>query len=139
MPDTTTKRLFAVVCAPLAPERNKDTTSLHKAFDPMAESAQTGTCMDSIEQAYRSGHSLGKAAQDLRYGLRTLGRAPGFAVISILVMALGIGATTSLFTIVRSVLLKALPFQSPDKLVMVYEHFRKNETPYTMVAPGDFH
>jgi predicted permease len=105
----------------------------------MAESAQTGTRMDSIEQPHRLGNSLGKAAQDLRYGLRTLGRAPGFAVISILVMALGIGATTSLFTIVRSVLLKALPFENPDKLVMVYEHFRKNETPYSMVAPGDFH
>ena len=39
-------------------------------------------------------------------------------------MALGIGATTSLFTIVRSVLLKPLPFRDPDNLVMVYEHFR---------------
>ena len=81
---------------------------------------------------------MGKTAQDLRYGLRTLGRAPGFAVISILVMALGVGATTSLFTIVRAVLLKALPFEDPDKLVMVYEHSRKSDAPYSMVAPGDF-
>jgi hypothetical protein len=103
--------------------------SFHWVFDLVAKSAQTGIRMDSIEQPHRLGNSLGKAAQDLRYGLRTLGRAPGFAVISILVMALGIGATTSLFTIVRSVLLKALPFESPDKLVMVYEHFRKNDTP----------
>lgn len=95
--------------------------------------------MGSIEQIHRLRNSIGKAAYDLRYGFRTLGRAPGFTVISILVMALGIGATTSLFTIVRSVLLKALPFESPDKLVMVYEHFRKNDTPYNTVAPGDFH
>ena len=47
-----------------------------------------------------------------------------FRCTAILVMALGIGATTSLFTIVRSVLLKPLPFRDPDKLVMVYEHFR---------------
>src|SRR5262252_945215 len=55
-----------------------------------------------------------KAWRDLRYGLRTLRRAPGFSVVAILVMTLGIGATTSLFTIVRSVLLKPLPFHDPD-------------------------
>ena len=54
-------------------------------------------------------------------------------------MALGIGATTSLFTIVRSVLLKPLPFRDPDKLVMVYEHYRKQSGyPYNVVAPADF-
>ena len=68
---------------------------------------------------------LEKFLRDLRYGVRTLTRSPGFAFTAILVMALGIGATTSLFTIVRSVLLKPLPFRDPDKLVMVYEHFRE--------------
>ena len=67
---------------------------------------------------------LEKFLRDLRYGVRTLTRSPGFAFTAILVMALGIGATTSLFTIVRSVLLKPLPFRDPDNLVMVYEHFR---------------
>jgi hypothetical protein len=55
-------------------------------------------------------------------------------------MALGIGASTSLFTIVRSVLLKPLPFRDPDKLVMLYEHFRQdNQVPYNVVAPADFY
>ena len=49
---------------------------------------------------------------------------PGFSLIAILVMALCIGAATSLFTIVRSVLLRPLPFRDPGQLVMVYEHFR---------------
>ena len=53
---------------------------------------------------------LEKCLRDMRYGARTLTRSPGFSLISILVMALGIGATTSLFTIVRAVLLKPLPF-----------------------------
>ncbi len=77
--------------------------------------------------------------RDLRYGARTLLRSPGFSLTAIVVMSLGIGATTSLFTIVRSVLLRPLPFRDPDKLVMLYERFRQQpESPYNVVAPADF-
>jgi len=78
--------------------------------------------------------------RDIRYGTRTLMRSPGFTLISILVMALGIGATTSLFTIVRAVLLKPLPFVDSDKLIAVYEHFRESTDGdgFNVVAPGDF-
>jgi predicted permease len=86
-----------------------------------------------------SGHWFESVWRDLRYGLRTLVRTPGFSLMAILVMALGIGATTSLFTLVRSVLLRPLPFREPDKLVMLYEHFRQQpESPYNVVAPADF-
>src|SRR5579863_2443661 len=64
---------------------------------------------------------LESLARDLRYSLRTLRRTPGFTVIAILVMALGIGANVALFTVVRGVLLKPLPFDDPDRLVMLYE------------------
>jgi len=82
--------------------------------------------------------------RDLRIGIRTLLRTPGFAVIAIGVMALCIGAATSLFTVVRSVLLRPLPFEDPDKLVMVYEHFRDPSMNaqgfnYNNVAPGDYY
>src|SRR5271168_2911311 len=83
---------------------------------------------------------LEKFLRDLRYAVRTLTRSPAFALTAILVMALGIGATTSLFTIVRAVLLKPLPFRDPDNLVMVYEHFR-TETGgegFNPVASADF-
>jgi len=82
--------------------------------------------------------------RDVRYGVRTLSRSRGFSLIAIAVMALCIGAATSLFTIVRSVLLKPLPFRDPDNLTMVYEHFR-NDTAnqehfnYNVVAPGDYY
>jgi predicted permease len=76
--------------------------------------------------------------RDLRYGTRTLLRTPGFSVTAIMVMALGIGATTSLFTVVRSVLLRPLPFRDPDKLVMLYERFRQQPDSYNVVAPADF-
>ena len=58
---------------------------------------------------------------DVRYSARTLVRTPGFAVIAILVMALGIGANVALFTVVRSVVLKPLPYRDPGQLVTIYE------------------
>src|SRR5271170_2528106 len=82
--------------------------------------------------------------RDARIGVRTLLRTPGFALIAILVMALCIGAATSLFTVMRSVLLRPLPFNDPSKLVMVYEHFRDpsmnaQQFNYNAVAPADYY
>ena len=65
--------------------------------------------------------ALESLLRDLRYGARTLRRAPGFASIAIGIMALGIGANVALFTVVRGVLLKPLPFAEPDRLLMLYE------------------
>lgn len=59
--------------------------------------------------------------RDLRYGLRTLCRTPGFTSIAIVVMALGIGANVALFTVFRSVLLKPLSYSNPDRLALIYE------------------
>lgn len=59
--------------------------------------------------------------RDLRLSVRTLRRTPGFTCIAVIVMALGIGANVALFTVVRSVLLKPLPFADPDRLLMLYE------------------
>ena len=87
-----------------------------------------------------SWYSLEKLGGDLKYGTRTLLRSPGFAFVSVLVMALGIGATTSLFTMVRAVLLRPLPFRDSGKLVMLYEHYRQNQggDGFNAVAPGDY-
>jgi predicted permease len=97
------------------------------------------TLLREEARTFWSWNWLGGLWRDLGYGGRTLLRTPGFSLTAILVMALGIGATTSLFTIVRSVLLRPLPFHDPDKLVMLYEHFRQqSEFPYNVVAPADF-
>ena len=87
---------------------------------------------------------LTNIGHDVKYAFRTLSRAPGFSIIAVSVMALCIGAATSLFTIVRSVLLRPLPFRDPGRLVMVFEHYRsvKANTPdfnYNIVAPADFY
>jgi putative ABC transport system permease protein len=77
-------------------------------------------------------------ARNLRHGTRTLARTPGFAIAAILVMALGIGTTTALFTIVHAVLLQPLPFKAPDRLLRLYEHSSDDKFPHNQVAPGIF-
>jgi predicted permease len=83
---------------------------------------------------------LERFVRHLKYGVRTLWRSPSFSIVSVLVMALGIGTTTSLFTIVRAVLLRPLPFRDPGNLVMLYEHYRQNAggDGFNAVAPGDY-
>ncbi len=75
--------------------------------------------------------------REVRHGIRGLRRTPGFAVIAVLVMALGIGANVALFTVVRSVLLKPLPFRDPGRLMMVYESNIKGDD-HNVVAGGVF-
>jgi predicted permease len=87
---------------------------------------------------------LTHVGRDLKYAFRTLSRTPGFSIIAVVVMALCIGAATSLFTIVRSVLLRPLPFRDPGRLVIVLERSRgagatAPDSNIHPVAPADFY
>src|ERR1700747_155726 len=78
--------------------------------------------------------------QDLRLGLRVLRKNPAFTTIVILTLALGIGANTAIFSVVYTVLLKALPYPQADRLVMVYEnvHLANYQNSRNTPSAGNF-
>src|SRR5689334_18139935 len=75
---------------------------------------------------------------DLRYGIRTALKNPGFSIIAIVSLALGIGANTAIFSLVNAVLLKPLPFHQPDRLVMLWEDQSSIGFPRAEVAAANY-
>jgi putative ABC transport system permease protein len=76
--------------------------------------------------------------QDIRYGIRTLTRQPGFAATAILTLALGIGATTAIFSVVNAVVLRPMPFDAPDRIMVVTNTNLKTGARNTTISGPDF-
>lgn len=74
-------------------------------------------------------------SQDLRYGLRTLRNSPGFLIISVLTLALGIGAATSAFSLLNAVLLRSLPYPNPERLVYLWSPNPRLQLPIEYLTP----
>ena len=75
---------------------------------------------ERIDRAARHAERCEAWRQDVRYAVRTLRRSPAFAVVSIITLALAIGANTAVFSVARAVLLSPLPFGAPTRLVHIY-------------------
>jgi putative ABC transport system permease protein len=76
--------------------------------------------------------------QDLRFGVRVLWKNPGFTIVAVLTLALGIGANTAIFSIVNAVVLRPLPFKDPDRIMLLLGSNPQRELEQNGVSPPDF-
>ena len=100
--------------------------------------------VEQARQAHRDERSLlwiEQAMQDLRYGLRTLSKSPGFTMTAALTLALGIGACTAIFSLVNAVLIRSLPYGDPESLVYLFSPNPSLKIPTEVICPsyGDFY
>src|SRR5215469_2142647 len=75
---------------------------------------------------------------DVRHSLRLLHRSPGFAAAVIVILALGIGANSALFTALDRTVIRPLPYANPDRLTVLWEDFSAFGVPRQRVSPGTF-
>ena len=75
---------------------------------------------------------------DLGYSARTLLKHPGFVITITLILALGIGANSTIFSVVNAVLMRPLPYDAPDRIVMIWESNQSKAVPRSIVSPANF-
>ncbi len=81
---------------------------------------------------------FGTLLQDVRYGLRNLARNPGFTIVAMLTLALGLGVNTTIFSVINNTLLKPLPFPNPERLVLIWQTYGKGPDNWNIVSAPNF-
>ena len=92
----------------------------------------------SGERADRRSEWLSELRLDVAHALRMLRRSPGFATVALLTIALGVGANTAIFSVVRGVLLRTLPYERPDRIVAIYENNVPDHYERSQLSAADY-
>ncbi|MPY88421.1 MAG: FtsX-like permease family protein [Luteitalea sp.] len=97
--------------------------------------------VDQAKELHRDARSfvwLEDARRDIQHALRTLARNPGFTLAAVLTLAIGIGGSSAVFSLINAVLLRPLPFHEPERLVMIWEDASEIGFPRNDVAPANY-
>src|SRR4051812_13347111 len=97
--------------------------------------------VEQVKEEVRSGRTgvaLDIFFQDVRYGLRSLLKKPGFTLTAVIALALGIGANTAIFSVINGVLLRSLSYGNPERIVMLWEKSLTGGNLQNVISPGNF-
>ena len=89
-------------------------------------------------RASRTGFAVETFFQDIRYGMRSLLKKPGFTLTAVIALGLGIGANTAIFSVINGVLLRSLSYREPDRIVMLWEQNLTVNRNQNVVSPANF-
>ena len=122
----------------LSPEAARD-AALHRFGDLATLRAECRTLAHDVEDQMKRQEFWQQLRQDIAYGTRTLRRSPLYTTIAVLTLAIGIGASTAIFSVVHAVLLRALPYRDADRVVVIWNGYREGgEISRTAIAPPEF-